>query len=190
MLAANFLSTSRFTSGLAHVVPESFRGTRTICHIQRKRSSQKCRKYHSIVHALHCSGWIKPLTVHPGHDEVDDFRLLFLRELNAERHAPPFVQAATAAGRRRMLREEDGVTLHRGLLAVVRRKRGRETQTDKILRMAPHRLNTLFFDVLAMRLRQTEPSPEGRPIQPCKCFVQRHVCIIASFRCPAVNEVC
>ena len=82
------------------------------------------------------------------------------------RHLPPLgetVATTTGAG---VLRLKHGMPTHRRLLAIVRRVRGREARSDEVLAMGADRLHPLLGNVLPIRFREVEATPELRLPKP------------------------
>ena len=66
-------------------------------------------------------------------------------------YLPPFLQAASAAGRRRVLSHEDRMPLHRRLLSVVGRLGRSQSLANEILGMMPYGLSAFLREVFSLR---------------------------------------
>ena len=73
--------------------------------------------------------------------------LLFYRERNAEGNAVPLVQASAATTGAGVLCNEDRMTAHRRLLAVVWDEGGGKAGSDEFFRVAAQDLLSEFFGV-------------------------------------------
>lgn len=111
----------------------------------------------------------------PGHNQVDDFRLLDCRKLNSPRHLPPLFQTTSATSCRGMLGFENGMTMHRGLTPVISRQGRRKSSANELHCVASHGTSALLGKVGQVNFRQPEPTAELRPSQPFKSFVKSHV---------------
>lgn len=98
-------------------------------------------------------------------------RLLFVRELGAARDVVPLLEAAAAAGSRRVLRDEDGMSTPGRLLAVVRGMRRREPRRDEVARMNEHRRHSLLFEIRPLCWTKPELSPKRRSGEPGEYIV-------------------
>jgi len=77
-----------------------------------------------------------------------------------------------------VLRLEHGMPAHRRLLVVVRRVSGCETSSDEALAVRADSLQPLAGDVLPVRLREMEATPELRLLQPGeRCVVVLHLTV-------------
>ena len=112
------------------------------------------------------------LPLDPREDQIDDTLLVGRGKFDAEWDAPPLVQAASAASRRRVLGLEDGMTPHRRLASVVARLRRCEPLTHEVLSMATNDVHALLLDILAIRVVQREAAAELRLRQTRKCQIK------------------
>jgi len=98
---------------------------------------------------------------HPLHQDIDDINLLLFRERPTRRDTVPLRQAGPAAGRRGMLRNEDGMAAHRRLPAFISGLGRGEPLSDKIGRMRPDHVCRLGIQVCLLLLAETETGPKG-----------------------------
>ena len=87
------------------------------------------------------------------------------------RHLPPIGEAITTTAGTGVLRLEHGMPAHRRLLPVVRRARRCEPRSDELLAMGADRLHSLLSDVLPIRFRKMEATPELRLPKPGECGI-------------------
>lgn len=111
-------------------------------------------------------GLLPILPLDPRHEEIDDSPLPLGGDGDPARHSPPLREAVAAAAGTSVLGDEHGVPAHRRLLPVVRRICGRETRSDEVLAVRANRLHSLLCDVLPVRSREMEATPELRLRQP------------------------
>jgi len=83
----------------------------------------------------------------------------------------PFVQAAPAAGRGRVLGNECRMPAHRGLATVILPHCGRETGPDELMRMGTQGRNSPVRRVRGIAFIQPEPAAKARARQSCAEFV-------------------
>lgn len=88
---------------------------------------------------------------------------------------PPFFQAASAAGRRRVLGDEDRVSLHGRLLPVVYWLRHSQSLANEILGVPPDRSGALLGEIPSLRGRKMEPRPKLRPRQLLERLFPGHI---------------
>ena len=128
----------------------------------------------------------------PGHQEIDDARLAFQRNLSSFGNFPPLFKTASAAGCRCVLSLEDGMSAHGSLSSVVRRIRRRKARADEVGGMAPYRRHAFIRNILSVCRRKPEPRSELRPCQLRERFINSHLsprnhqpflmtCLIISF---------
>ena len=80
---------------------------------------------------------------YPNHQEIDDARLAFRRNLSSFGNFPPLFKTASAAGCRCVLSLENRMSAHGSLSSVVRRIRRRKACADEVGGMAPYRCHAL-----------------------------------------------
>lgn len=83
----------------------------------------------------------------------------------AFRDGVPLFEAAPAARRRRVLRDEDGVMTHGSLLAVVGRRGGRETFFDEVGGVFEHNGQPFAPEVSKLLAAQAKARAESRTAQ-------------------------
>ncbi len=93
----------------------------------------------------------------------------------------PFLYTAPAAGGRGVLRDEDRMVSHGGLLAVVSRLGVRQALPDKPPRMFEHCLNAPLTQILGLLASQAKPTTKPGPTQRRKQLVH-----ISHHRSPAI----
>ena len=98
---------------------------------------------------------------HPLHQDINDTNLLLSRERPTRRDTVPLCQAGPAAGRRGMLRNEDGMAAHRRLPAVISGLGRGGPLSHKIGRMRPDHVCPLGLQVCRLLFAETEPRPKG-----------------------------
>ena len=111
----------------------------------------------------------------PGHQEINDARLAFQRNLSSFGNFPPLFKTAPATGCRCVLSLEDGMPAHGSLSSVVRRIRRRKACADEVGGMAPYRHHAFIRNILSVCLRKPEPRSELRPCQLRKRLINSHL---------------
>jgi len=114
------------------------------------------------------------LPLDPCHEKIDDPPLSFCGDRGAASHLPPLGEAVTTTASTSVLRLEHGMPAHRRLLPVVRRARRCEPRSDEVLAVGADRLHSLLGDVLPIRFREMEATPELRLPKPGECGI---VCV-------------
>ena len=128
----------------------------------------------------------------PGHQEIDDARLAFRRNLSSFGNFPPLFKTATAAGCRCVLSLENRMSAHGSLSSVVRRIRRRNARADEVGGMAPYHRHAFIRNILSVCRRKPEPRSELRPCKLRERFINSHLsprnhqpflmtCLIISF---------
>jgi len=84
----------------------------------------------------------------------------------------PFLQAATAAGCRRVLCDEDRVVTHRSLFPIIGRISRRQSFLDKVRRVLENDIQPFAVEIVKLPAAQSESPAEGRPLQSCKYLVE------------------
>ena len=92
----------------------------------------------------------------PGDVDGDDEFDLLVGQRTSGGDAVPFGEAAAAAGRGRVLRDEDGVAAHGRLVSVIARRRGREPFADNLAGVPGNRLPAIAGDKGTVRFRKPE----------------------------------
>jgi hypothetical protein len=100
------------------------------------------------------------LSREPHSDRVDDVTLFRFSQLAAHWYLMPFLEAASAACRCRMLRDEYGMTSKWRLPAIVDRLRRRETFRNEISRVREDCLHALIAKIIALFRTERESTSE------------------------------
>src|SRR4051794_24747931 len=108
----------------------------------------------------------------PAPEDREDIRLLLGSEFAPPGDRVPFLQAAPAARRGRVLRHEDGVVAHRRLLAVVRRVRRGKPLLDEDSAMLQDDLKPFLPKVFSFGVPEAEPAPQVGSLQPLEDLIQ------------------
>src|SRR4051794_6211496 len=116
---------------------------------------------------------VDELALDPAADHVDDVRLLVRVELVPARDRVRALEAPAAAGRRRVLRDEDGVAAVGRLLAVLVRVRGREALRDDVGRVEAQRRRAAQLGEAAVAPAQVELRAERVPRDRVDALVDR-----------------
>ena len=111
----------------------------------------------------------------PGHQEIDDARLAFQRNLSSFGNLPPLFKTAPAACRRSVLSLEDGMSAHGSLSSVVRRVRRCKACADEVGGMAPYRRHAFIRNILSVCRRKPEPGSELRSCKLRERFINSHL---------------
>ena len=111
----------------------------------------------------------------PDHQEINDARLAFQRNLSSFGNLPPLFKTASAAGCRCVLSLEDGMSAHGSLSTVVRRIRRRKACADEVGGMAPYRRHAFIRNILSVCRRKPEPGSELRPCKLRERFINSHL---------------
>lgn len=111
----------------------------------------------------------------PNHQEIDDARLAFRRNLSSLGNPPPFLKTAPAACRRSVLSLENRMSAHGSLSSVVRRVRQRKARADEVGGMAPYRRHAFIRNILSVCRRKPEPRSELRSCKLRERFINSHL---------------
>ena len=112
---------------------------------------------------------------YPSHQEIDDARLAFQRNLSSFGNLPPLFKTASAAGCRCVLSLEDGMSAHGSLSSVVRRIRRRKARADEVGGMAPYRRHAFIRNILSVCRRKPETRSELRSCKLRERFINSHL---------------
>src|SRR5215207_8550512 len=102
------------------------------------------------------------LLAQPALQRRDDVRLLRAVEWSAAPYAVPLLETSAAAGRRRVLRDEDRVSAPRRLLTVLRGRGRREPLRDEASRVLDDGRQSLRVQVVALAPPEAEAAAKGR----------------------------
>lgn len=112
-------------------------------------------RQHVLATAVRCLVQGKPdFFPYPGHDEIDDVMLLLLGQSVSGLDTVPFRETLSAAGAGGVLRDENGVSAHGSLLAVIGNMGRSETETDEVAGMPDDRIQPFFIDIPALLFPQ------------------------------------
>ena len=111
----------------------------------------------------------------PGHQEINDARLTFRRNLSSLGNPPPFLKTASAAGRRCVLSLENRMSAHGSLSSVVRRICRRKARADEVGGMAPYRCHAFIRNILSVCRRKPETRSELRSCKLRERFINSHL---------------
>ena len=112
---------------------------------------------------------------YPNHQEIDDARLAFQRNLSSFGNFPPLFKTAPATGCRCVLSLEDGMPAHGSLSSVVRRICWRKACADEVGGMAPYRCHAFIRNILSVCRRKPEPGSELRSCKLRERFINSHL---------------
>lgn len=110
-----------------------------------------------------------PFPLDPRHEEIGDTALPPGWNLDPARHFPPLREAVAQQQAQACCALNTG-SAYRRLFPVVRRARRCEPRSDELLAMGADRLHSLLGDVLPIRFREMEATPQGcgTPRNPCQ----------------------
>ena len=97
---------------------------------------------------------------YPCHDEIDDVLLLFFCQCVTGFDIVPFRETFPAAGTCGVLRDENRVTAHGGLFAVIGNMGRCKTETDEVTGMPDDRIQSYFIDIPALLFSQVKACTE------------------------------
>ena len=104
--------------------------------------------------------YLLALHLNPGHKEVDNTSLPLGWYLNPARHVPPLREAAAAAARACVLRDEHGVSAHRRLSSVMLWVGWGKARSYEPLAMGADGGDAFLVDEALLERRQMEAAAE------------------------------
>ena len=114
---------------------------------------------------------LRQLPLDPCHEKVDDPTLSVGGDRGPARHLPPLGKAVAATARACVLSDENRMSAHWRLSAVVGRIGRRKARFDEPRTMGADRLHTLLVDKASLKCREMEPAAELRLRQPRECCI-------------------